>query len=420
MSVLVQAWIHFSQLFLSHLQVLIMAQPFTKLPVGLLGLMLWWLGSGGLLAQENNLRQGRVFTEPEAKEKLAEMATQIPDVDAWRQRAELIRENILRGAQLEHLPPACDLNPIRHSRRELDGYSVENVAFEALPGFFVTGNLYLPLEHDGKIPGILAPHGHAPNGRRLSSTQQRCAAAAKMGAAVFAWDMLGFGESQPCPHKHEQSLRIQTYSSMRALDYLLSLGFVDEDRIAVTGASGGGTQSFILSAVDPRVDVSAPVVQVSAHFYGGCECESGMPVHVHNHPETGDFETNNVEFAASFAPKPQIIVSDGGDWTANVPEVEFPYIQRIYTLMGAQDKVENAHFADEGHDYGPSKRHAVYRFFSKHLGLDLSKIQDAAGEIDESTITVLEVPELAVFDDEHPRPEYEVKSCVQVIELLDR
>ncbi len=361
------------------------------------------------------LRQGHAYTEAVAKEKLAEMATKIPDADAWRQHAASIRENILRGARLEHLPPPCPLNPIRHSRRELAGYSVENVALEVLPGFFVTGNLYLPLKYEAPIPGILAPHGHRENKRRHESTQHRSAAMARMGAAVFAWDMLGYGESKPCEHRVPQALRIQTYSSMRALDFLLSLGTVDESKIGMTGASGGGTQTFLLSAIDSRITVSAPVVQVSAHFYGGCVCESGMPIHVHE-----SHETNNVEIAASFAPKPLLLVSNGDDWTKNTPEVEFPYVQRIYRLLGAEKYVEYSHFPNEGHDYGPSKRNAVYQFFSRHLGLELSAIQNESGAIDESFVTLLPDEKLAVFNDAHPRPAHEVKSCEQVSQYLDR
>ncbi len=367
-----------------------------------------------VLAEDSHLRQGYAFSEAAAKENLAALERTIPDAAAWEARATKIRENIFRGAKLDHLPPPCPFNPIRHSKREFDGYSVENVALEVLPGFFMTGNLYLPLEFDDRIPGVLAPHGHRENKRRLESTQKRSAAMARMGAVVFAWDMLGYGESKPCQHKHPQALRIQTYSSLRAVDFLLSLGLVDETRLAATGASGGGTQTFVLSAIDPRIDVSAPVVQVSAHFYGGCICESGMPVHVHD-----DLETNNVEFAACFAPKPLLLVSNGKDWTKNTPQVEYPYVQRVYGLLGAEQNVENAHFADEGHDYGPSKRKSVYRFFAKHLDLDLTKIQDSTGEIDESFVTVLPLKDLAVFNATHPRPAHEVKTCEDVWPLLE-
>ena len=142
-------------------------------------------------AAEPVLRQGHAFSEAAAREKLAEMARQVDDAEGWNLRAERIRENIYRGARLEKLPEPCPLKVIRHSLRKMDGYTVENVAFEALPGFFVTGNLYLPLEYTGEIPGVLAPHGHLENKRRHESTQHRCASMARMGAAVFAWDMFG-------------------------------------------------------------------------------------------------------------------------------------------------------------------------------------------------------------------------------------
>lgn len=366
-------------------------------------------------AQVVTLHRGRAFTEAEAEENLANFAATYDDQKSWQARAEKIRKGIARGMKLDRLPPPCDLKPIRHSRREMDGYTVENVAFESLPGFWVTGNLYLPTEINGKIPGVLSPHGHGPNARLGEAVQTRCAAFARMGAAAFAWDMVGYGESEPCEHKHSQVLRLQTYNSMRAADFLLSLPFVDEQRLAVTGASGGGTQSFLLAALDERIDVSVPVVQVSAHFYGGCECESGMPIH-----KSADHETNNVEIAALFAPKPQLIVSDGGDWTVNTPRVEYPYIHNVYELFDATDQVANAHFADEGHDYGPSKRAAAYQFLAEHLGLNLAAVQNSAGEIDESFVTALKPEELKVFNDEHPRPEYAATNCQNVLNSLDR
>jgi len=363
----------------------------------------------------SSLRQGQVFSESEAAERLKAMANAIPDAEAWKKHAAQIRANMLRGAKLERLPAPCNLNAIVHTRRELDGYNVENVAFEALPGFLVTGNLYTPSKPADSMPGILVAHGHLENGRRHESTQKLAASLARMGATVFAWDMLGFGESTLCEHKHPQALRIQTYTSMRALDFLLSRPGVDQRQLAITGASGGGTQSFLLAAVDDRIDVSAPVVQVSAHFFGGCNCESGMPIHV------GDgLETNNVEIAASFAPKPQLLVSDGGDWTANTPDVEFPFIQRIYRLLGAESNVENAHFAAEGHDYGPSKRMAVYQFFARHLQLDAAKIQDEAGGFNESFVTVLGLTDLAALDGTHAPPPDVQDDCAEVVQLLDR
>ncbi len=370
------------------------------------------------VAEIQTLFRGGCYSEAEAAEKLAKFASEYDSAAEWKARAERIRKGVLRGMKLERVPEECPLKPIRHSVRQEDGYTVENVAFESLPGFWVTGNLYLPAaakESKTKLAGVLCPHGHLADNRMLEQTQKRCAALARMGAVVFAYDMIGFGESTQVPHRYSEAARLQTYNSRRALDFLLSLGNVDEERLGVTGESGGGTQSFLLAAVDPRIDVSAPVVMVSADFYGGCICESGMPIH-----KSAEHETNNVEIAASIAPKPQLIISCGADWTKNVPRVEYPYMQRVYALMGAADNIENAHFADEQHDYGPSKRAAMYRFFAKHLGLDLSRVADAAGKIDESFATVHEREDLLVFTSDHPRPAYALSDAEQVIGQLDR
>ncbi|WP_148072153.1 alpha/beta hydrolase family protein [Bythopirellula goksoeyrii] len=366
-------------------------------------------------AQVVTLIRGRAFSEPVAAEKLAKLGESYNNQREWQARAEMLRAGIRKGLQLEKLPPTCELKPICHSKREMDGYTVENVAFESLPGFWVTGNLYLPSKIEGKIPGILNPHGHFKNARLTESNQTRCAAQARMGAAAFAYDMVGYGESTQCEHRRFQVQRLQTFNSMRALDYLLSLGFIDEDRLAVTGASGGGTQSFLLSAIDDRIDLSMPVVMVSAYFFGGCECESAMPIH-----KTEEYETNNVEIAALVAPKPLLLVSDGGDWTANTPSVEYPHIQRIYSFFGAEENVENEHFPDEGHDYGPSKRAATYPFLAKHFGLNLAAVENSAGEIDESFFQAIPEDELRVFNAEHSRPDYAHQGCDEVLRLLNK
>lgn len=362
----------------------------------------------------DSLMQGHAFTEAEAALKLRELAGTYDSAEGWKQRSQKIRQGILEGAQLTRRPEPCPLDPVRHTKRELDGYSVENVAFQSLPGYWVTGNLYLPAEPSESMPGVLCPHGHAPDKRLKEDVQARCAALARMGAAVYAYDMVGFGENDPCPHDATGVLRLQTYNSTRAVDFLLSLPGVDPDRLAVTGASGGGTQSFLLAAIDERIDVSVPVVQVSAHFYGGCGCESGMPIHMRP-----GHETNNVEIAASFAPKPQLIISDGEDWTKNTPRVEFPYIKNVYALLDAEDQVENAHFPDEGHDYGPSKRRAAYKFLAKHLDLNLEAIQDDQREITEAFVTVFPMDELYVFDESHPRPDGALEDCADVMKQLD-
>ncbi len=389
-----------------------MRQSTTGLIVSLL------LGALTVTAQPNparpDLRQGAYYPEAEAAKRLADTARTYPSLADWQQRAALLRQGLREGMELPDRPAFAPLAPIRHSLRELTGYTVENVAFESLPGFFVTGNLYRPLGMTGKRPAILSTHGHSGTleSRTLEYTQQRCATLARMGAVVFAIDMIGYGDATQCNHKLPKALKLQTLNSMRAVDFLLSLPEVDAQRIGVSGESGGGTQTIMLTALDPRITVSVPVVMVSAHFFGGCTCESGMPIH--KRPAS---ETSNAELAALAAPRPMLLVSDGKDWTKNTPVVEFPYVQRVYQLFNAQDKVANVHLPTEGHDYGPSKRDAAYRFLATHLGLDLNRVLKN-GQFDESVNTVLDKSRLRVFTPTYPRPAYAVVGDEAVMSLL--
>lgn len=359
------------------------------------------------------LCQGKYWTEQEGKAALEGFATTYSDRQGWEKRAARIRRGILEGSGLESIQRNTALKPSIHSRKVHDGYSVENVSFESLPGFFVTGNLYRPVARQDSYAVILSPHGHGRDPRFAEYVQRRSAALAKMGALVFAYDMVGMGDSDQCSHKSSKSVALQTLNSLRAVDFMLSLPGADPSRVAVTGESGGGTQSFLLTALDPRIAVSVPVVMVSAHFFGGCLCESGMPIH-----KSRDHQTNNVEIAALAAPRPMLLISDGKDWTSNTPDVEFPYIKNIYKLYQAEDRVENLHLPDEGHDYGFSKREGAYRFLAKHLGLDLDAITNSRGEIDESFVTVNDRSALTVFNAEHPRPSYAVMGDDAVAALL--
>lgn len=356
-----------------------------------------------------NLCVGAYYTEDEGAANLLKLKGSYQTKEEWLARAEIIRNGILNGAGLVPFPKKTPLNPRYTAERKYDGYSVKNVAIESLPGVFVTGSLYLPEKQSKKMAGILSAHGHWSNpddyGRYRADAQNRCATFARMGAVVFSFDMVGYGEMQEVgwEHKHPLVFKQQLWNSIRALDFLLSLENIDPERIAVTGASGGGTQTFMLAAIDNRVKVSVPVVMVSSHFFGGCVCESGMPVHKSDH-----HQTNNVEIAALAAPRPMLLVSVGGDWTKHTPKVEFPHIQYIYELMNKKGSIENIHLPDDKHGYELSKRRAVYPFLAKHLKLNLKAVQNKNGEISEEGITIEPYEVMKVFSETNPLPDYAV------------
>jgi len=356
---------------------------------------------------------GRYWTPDEANLKMKEFAAQWDDLESWKKRAEKIRAVVREGMQWDKMPDIeGNFNPIIHSTRKMDGYVVENIAIESFPGFYITGNLYRPTESKGKLAAILSPHGHLEDKRLLGDVQTRCAVLARMGAVVFAYDMIGRGESQQVDHYIPIALSLQTFNSKRVLDYLLSRPDVDPERVGMTGGSGGATQTFMLTAIDNRITASAPVVQVSAHFFGGCVCESGMPVH-----QSADIQTNNVEIAALAAPRPMILVSNGGDWTRNTPRIEYPYIQNVYALYDAEHKIENVHLPAERHDYRYSKRAPVYNFFDAYLNLNGGAIPYEDG-YNEDFVTLLQKDELKVFNEEHPLPADALHGDAAVLEYL--
>jgi len=360
----------------------------------------------------------------EGRKHLERLLASYPDVKLWDQRKAELRKCFLVQLGLSPMPKKTPLNPIYTEKRKFDGYTVENVGIETLPGVYLCGSLYRPAKGKGPFPAIICPHGHFSDpdlnlyGRYRPDMQYRCASLAKMGAVVFSYEMFAYGESllqvSTADHRTPLALTIQTLNSIRLLDFITSLPYVDVKRIGVTGASGGGTQSFLLTALDDRVTVSVPVVMVSSWYAGGCACESGLPIH-----SCSDLGTNNAEIAAMASPRPQLVISEDSDWTRNVPEVEFPYIQKVYGLYGKEANIENFHITGEPHNYGKTKRVPMYDFFARHLGLNINAIKDKAGNIDESGVTIEKYDALLVFGKDGSRlPSTAVKGADNIKKVL--
>ena len=341
-------------------------------------------------------------------------------LEEWQTRAAWLREHILASAGLVPMPERTPLKPVVFDERMHDDYTVSKVYFESLPGFLVTGNLYKPLG-SGPFPAIVSAHGHWNYGRlensAVASVPGRAINLARQGFVVFTYDMIGYNDSRWYPHTpshtyHDREFGgrrenlwglnlagLQLWNSIRSVDFLETLPMVARDRIGATGASGGGTQTFLLAAVDARIAASAPVNMISLHMQGGCLCENLPGLRL---------DTDNVEISALFAPRPLLMVSATGDWTNETLELEYPEMQRFYDLFGARDRV-HAVRVNADHNYNRESREAVYAWMARWL-----KGAPADVKVTEQEFRVDPLPELMVFAN-RPRPD----GVVSVAELTE-
>lgn len=348
---------------------------------------------------------------------LDSLATKYGDQSSWEKRKAQIRPELYKALLLDPLPASPASKPIVTPKRQMDGYTVENIAIEILPGVWINGSLYKPLNVKGKVPVVLSPDGHWEKQRYRADCQTRCAMIARMGAMAFSYDLFAWGESQLQfkyeDHRRSLAQTIQTLGGIRILDYVSSLKETDKSRIGISGGSGGGSHTVLMAAMDERIKLSAPVVAMSSYFYGGCPCESGMPIH----QCAGG--TDNVELAAMAAPNPQLLVSDGSDWTAHTPQHDFPYLQKMYAYYGVKDKVENVHLPEEKHDFGINKRIALYDFLIKYFKLNAAAVKDKSGRYDERKVTIEKENALYVFGDKGEKlPKHAVMGFGQLEKLF--
>jgi len=338
----------------------------------------WWKQSGNLYKIKRYEYPRR--HEDEGRQMLNYLSSLYHNKVEWEARRDSLRKEVRQRLELDAFLDSCVLGPAQLSKiRKHDGYTTQNICIELTPGQHLFGTIYASTKK-GKHALIVCPDGHWPM-RYRKDEQQRLGTLARMGAVCVDFDLYGWGES-------EKEVGAEAHHTSRAHVYQAACGYVlldwmlthrkdiDAKRVGVMGGSGGGTHTVLLSLLDDRVTASAPVVHLASHFDGGCPCESGKPVQL----SAGG--TCEPELAAVMAPKPMLIVSDGGDWTSSVPTLEFPYLQRIYDFYGAKDKVRNVHLPKERHDFGKNKRQAVYDFFIDVFSLDRTMLDESKIEIE--------------------------------------
>jgi dienelactone hydrolase len=370
------------------------------------------------------------FTPPKTKEE-------------WAARRERVREQVMVATGLWPMPEKTPLNAVIHGKIERDGYTIEKVYFASTPGHYVTGNLYRPKDNPNLEPGlrdlgkpaVLFAHGHWANARFREESEATAkamvargeepdverakffmqaipATLAKLGFVVFQYDMVGYCDSTAVGHvaksgvpavdgfadaegelRLQSLMGLQTLNSVRAVDFLCGLNDVDPERIGITGASGGGTQTFLLAAIDDRIKAAVPAVMVSTGMQGGCVCENCSLLRV---------GTGNIELAGLFAPKPMALPS-ANDWTKEIMTKGYPELRKLYRLLGAEDNISAKAWTRLPHNYGRPSREYMYGWFMKHL-------KGVEEEIPETPFVPVPVKELTVFDDKHPRPKDELKT----------
>jgi hypothetical protein len=405
----------------------------TPLPVGGRILPPGKLPNDSRLGPLNDLNGYFPFTAPSSREE-------------WDARAEQVRRQIQVATGLWPLPEKTPLNAVVYGSVDREGYTVEKVYFESYPGHFVTGNLYRPKGAKGKVPGVLCPYGHFPEGRfnvmQLDSPDKKAPTVkkqirdgaerfeasgqhplqaypvqlARMGCIAFQYDMEGYADCLQIPFEVAHSnkdprpqmntphdwgfyspqadlrlqsiMGLQTYNSIRALDFLCELPDVDPDRLAVTGASSGGTQTLMVCAIDPRPSVAVPAVMVSTAMQGGCTCENCELLRI---------GTGNVEFAALFAPKPLCAIA-ADDWTKDLATKGGPELGQLYDLLGAHENLQITPLVQFPHNFNYVSREVMYQWMNKYLKLGLPD------PVIEEDFVPLSHEEMTVWNDKHPQP----------------
>lgn len=355
--------------------------------------MVWFLFASSLLGQDafdDALRQTLLQPEEAERQQKQFVLSRITalkaaeSAEAWQQEADRIRNGVLDKVVFRGVPKAW-----REAKPEVvwgdvieteHGYRIHKLRFEALPGLWIPALLYEPSKLDGKLPAVLNVNGHEATGKSTPYKQLRCINLAKRGMLALNLEWIGMGQlrTDGFSHNHLAKLDLCGRSGLsvfflamsRGLDVLLDHDHADPERTAVTGLSGGGWQTIILSSLDTRVRLAVPVAGHSA-----------LAQRVAHANSIGDLEQNPCDLAsiadyvhlnALMVPRPLLLIYNTRDNCCFVAETVKPNTYEPVIPFYEQARVPQrlAYYENDDpgtHNYDQDNRGQLYRFLNKHF-----------------------------------------------------
>jgi dienelactone hydrolase len=318
----------------------------------------------------------------------------------WSEESKRIRRRLLDEVIFHGWPRdwvdapliAENLGPVPSG----SGYRIHKIRYEILPGLQAAAILYEPERLTGKVPAILSVNGHVgPQGKAVEYKQKQCINFARHGLIALNLEWFAYGELNHRENSHWFGAHLDLvganaiglfYLAMRkGLDFLDQHPHADRTRLGVTGLSGGGWQTIILSALDERVAVSVPVAGYSS-----------LRSRLERNGDVGDIEQNATDLlvgqdyshlTAMLAPRPTLLIYNAEDECCfPAPLVKswiFDAIRPFFALYGKAGNLgwhENLDPAT--HNYHLDNRRQSYRFFSRHFGVpEIRNESGVAGEV---------------------------------------
>jgi cephalosporin-C deacetylase-like acetyl esterase len=363
-----------------------------------------------------------------AQEQLRRRETVLANVrnsaDAER-RKQFVRQTMLSllGGLPDYRGP---LNPRTTGRIQGEGYAIEKVMFESLPGFYVTANLYRP-NQAGRYPGVLLQAGHTQEGK--PEGQRLAANLALKGFVVLAFDPVGQGEREQTYDRRvdrplagwsvpehiqagaqsilvgESVARYFIWDAMRALDYLVSRPDVDSARLGAVGCSGGGALTAFIGALDPRVKAVAPACYVNSYrlLFAGPDPDSEM-----SWPNFLSSGLDVADFVELSAPNPWLILATDGDYfTPGGARLVYEEARRWFGFYNAEDKLH--FFVGRGpHGTPLETREEIYKWMIRWL-------KEGQGDSHEQPVKIYSNHELLVTRSGHVDDEPRSRKLYQFI-----